>query len=114
RSRLRRLDQQKARHRIALLTDGSKSLPTSAATLPGIQPEIAHYLLAPPEALHWPYRQHEHQGCHRTHARLFHQAAGGWVSLGFFGYRSIQLRQARIQSVEYLQQFLPAATRPGI
>src|SRR5262249_36042556 len=59
--------QQKARHRVALLTDGSESLPTSAAILPGIQPEIAHHLLAPAEALHRPDRQHEHQGGHRPH-----------------------------------------------
>src|SRR5215467_1015407 len=93
-----RLHQQKARHRVALLTDGSQSLPTSAATLSRIQPEVAHHLFATPEPLHRPDRQHEHQGRDRPHAGLLHQAAGGRALFCFFGYRSIQLRRSSMSS----------------
>src|SRR5215467_7518460 len=86
----------------------------AAATLTRIQSQIAHYLFAPSKALHWPDRQHEHQGCDPPHPGLFHQAAGCRVLLRFLVYGSVQLRQRSIQTVENGQQFPSPATGPRI
>ena len=108
------LDQQVAHHRVPLLADGTESLLAPATFFLGIQTEVTHDLLASLKTTDGSNRQDKRQCRYRSHSRLLHQAHCIGTTFCFLLHRPVQLSDPRVQSVEQLEQFLPAAAGPGI
>ena len=97
----------------ALLADVSQSLLASTGVLTGNHPHVDADLLASLKPCRSSDDQHLSQGRKRPHTGMGHQSQNLGSLPGFPLHSGRQLCNRRIQTVQQLQQLLPAPTRPG-
>src|SRR5215469_15758074 len=109
---LRRLYQQEAQHRTALLGDVSQSPAISAGVLQWNQTEIARHLLPTLKAFCFPDDQHKRQCGEGTHTGMSRQSLRLRALFHFLLYRLAQLGDGWVQPIQQLQQLAPPPVRP--